>query len=144
MAEQTRVLRRLPKQGQIAGVCAGLAEYLTMDVTMVRIIFIIMGLITGGGFILVYILLALVMPSAEAGRSAQGTDIGHNAQVLADDMRTGENQMRLRNFIGVGLVLLGAWLAIGQLFPSVIEQSWNYAVPIVLIVLGTYIVTRRK
>lgn len=144
MTEQTKVLRRLPKQGQVAGVCAGLAEYLSMDITLIRVIFIILAVITGGGFILVYILLALVMPSADAETTSKGTDIGHNVQVLADDMRTREKQNRLRNYIGLGLVLLGAWLAIGQLFPRFMDISWEYALPMVLILLGAFIVTRRK
>ena len=44
----------------ICGVCAGLAEYLGIDPTVVRLIWAAMGL-TGTG-ILLYIIAALVMP----------------------------------------------------------------------------------
>ncbi len=45
----------------IAGVCGGLAEYFGIDPTIVRIVFILAALIGGPGVIL-YIILALVMP----------------------------------------------------------------------------------
>ena len=44
----------------ICGVCAGLAEYLGIDPTVVRLIWAALGL-TGSG-ILLYIIAALVMP----------------------------------------------------------------------------------
>lgn len=44
----------------ICGVCAGLAEYLGIDPTVVRLIWVALGL-TGTG-ILLYIIAALVMP----------------------------------------------------------------------------------
>ncbi|MFZ2125742.1 MAG: PspC domain-containing protein [Candidatus Saccharimonadales bacterium] len=143
MAEPTKLLRRLPQQGQIAGVCAGIAEYISMDVTLVRVIFIILAIITGGGFILVYILLAIVMPSAEVKTPSKDTDIAQNVKVLADDMRGSKQQSRMRNFLGFGLVLLGTWLFLGQLYPSWIDRIWYYAWPIVLILLGIFIATRR-
>ncbi len=45
----------------IAGVCGGLAEWLDLDPSIVRLIFILMALTFGHG-ILVYLVLALVMP----------------------------------------------------------------------------------
>ena len=144
MTEPTKVLRRLPQQGQLAGVCAGLAQYMSMDVTLIRAIFIILAVVTGGGFILVYILLAVVMPSADAQASTEGADIHRNIQSLADDVRTRAQQNRLRNFIGLGLILLGVWLFLGQIFPGWIDQSWSYIWPIVLILAGIYIATRRN
>ena len=48
----------------IAGVCGGLAEYLGMDATIVRIIYALLVLFGGVG-ILLYLILALLMPKAE-------------------------------------------------------------------------------
>jgi phage shock protein PspC (stress-responsive transcriptional regulator) len=48
----------------IAGVCGGLAEYLGMDATIVRVIYALLVLFGGVG-ILLYIILALLMPKAE-------------------------------------------------------------------------------
>lgn len=48
----------------LAGVCGGLAEYLGMDATIVRVIYALLVLFGGVG-ILLYIILALLMPKAE-------------------------------------------------------------------------------
>ncbi len=48
----------------LAGVCGGLAEYLGMDVTIVRVIYALLVLFGGVG-ILLYLILALLMPKAE-------------------------------------------------------------------------------
>ena len=45
----------------IGGVCAGLGEYLGLDPTIVRIVWVLMVLFAGVG-ILLYIILWLVMP----------------------------------------------------------------------------------
>lgn len=45
----------------IGGVCAGLGEYLGLDPTIVRIVWVLMVLFAGFG-ILLYIILWLVMP----------------------------------------------------------------------------------
>ena len=45
----------------IAGVCGGLGEYFDIDPTIVRIVFII-GALAGGPGVLLYIILALVVP----------------------------------------------------------------------------------
>lgn len=143
MTEPAKSLQRLPQQGKIAGVCAGLAEYFDFDVTLIRVTFIILTIITGGGFILIYILMAIAMPSADAGVESKGSDITQNVKSLARDMRGSEQQIRLRNYIGLGLVALGVWLFLGQLFPGWVEWSWGYIWPIALILLGLFIATRR-
>lgn len=48
----------------LAGVCGGLAEYLGMDATIVRVIYALLVLFGGVG-ILLYLILALLMPKAE-------------------------------------------------------------------------------
>ncbi len=49
---------------KLAGVCGGLAEYLGMDATIVRIIYALL-VIFGGVGILLYLIMALLMPQAE-------------------------------------------------------------------------------
>lgn len=46
---------------KIAGVCGGLAEYLGMDSTIVRLVWLLVVLLGGTG-VLLYIIAALVMP----------------------------------------------------------------------------------
>lgn len=54
-------LYRSETQRSIAGVCGGLAEYFGLDVTIVRIIFVILGISAGPG-VLLYIILWVIMP----------------------------------------------------------------------------------
>lgn len=55
-------LRRSKTQRMIAGVCGGLAEYFQLDVTLVRIGFVVLGLSQGLGVVL-YIILVIIMPN---------------------------------------------------------------------------------
>jgi phage shock protein PspC (stress-responsive transcriptional regulator) len=53
------------REGQvIAGVCNGLAAYFNVDVTLVRILFVLFTFLTHGFGILVYILMMLIVPRA--------------------------------------------------------------------------------
>ncbi|MBQ6997974.1 MAG: PspC domain-containing protein [Oscillospiraceae bacterium] len=53
-------LYRSRKDQKIAGVCAGLAEYINMDPTVVRVIWALVAL--SGAGVLAYIVCALVIP----------------------------------------------------------------------------------
>jgi len=69
----------------LAGVCSGLAAYLHVDVTIVRIAFLLLALITKGGFGLAYLALAFVIPPADTSEeraAAHGQPF--NAQELID------------------------------------------------------------
>ena len=56
-----KVLYRDTKNGKIAGVCSGLSEYLDVDVSLIRLIWIIFTIFGGAGIFL-YILAALIIP----------------------------------------------------------------------------------
>lgn len=47
----------------IWGVCAGIAEYFNMDITLVRILYVLLSVFTAGfPGVLLYIIMAIVMP----------------------------------------------------------------------------------
>lgn len=46
----------------IAGVCGGIAEYLGWDSTLVRILYVVLILVFWGTPVLIYFILALIMP----------------------------------------------------------------------------------
>jgi phage shock protein PspC (stress-responsive transcriptional regulator) len=56
-----RKLYRSRNDSRIAGVCGGLGEYLEIDPTLVRLIFVLLAL-TGGHGVLLYIILWLIVP----------------------------------------------------------------------------------
>ena len=60
----TKKLVRDIKNKKLAGVCAGVAKYFGLDVTLVRIAWIVLALLGSLGFWL-YIILLLVLPKAE-------------------------------------------------------------------------------
>jgi len=50
-----------------AGVCGGIAEYLDVDVTLVRLVFVALTLMGGPGLLL-YIVMMIVVPERPAGQ----------------------------------------------------------------------------
>ena len=57
-------LMRSSTDKKLGGVCAGLAEYLDMDPTLVRVLWVIIGFCAAGTGILVYFVLWIVLPLA--------------------------------------------------------------------------------
>jgi len=59
---EAKVLTRSRSNRMIAGVCAGLADYLNIDATVMRLIFVL-GLFTfHGALLFVYLIMAIVTP----------------------------------------------------------------------------------
>lgn len=58
-----RLLRRR-KDRMLGGVCGGLADLLEIDPTIVRVIFVLLGMLGGHG-VLLYLILWLIVPSEE-------------------------------------------------------------------------------
>jgi phage shock protein C len=61
-ANPPKKLVRARKGRQLAGVCAGIAEYLGVDATVVRLVFVALAVVTGGLFALVYLAAWVVIP----------------------------------------------------------------------------------
>ncbi len=60
-------MKRLTKSAHdkiLLGVCGGIAEYLGWDATIVRIIFVFAAILGVGTFVLLYLVLAIIMPRA--------------------------------------------------------------------------------
>ena len=61
-------LYRSRNEKMIAGVCGGLADYLNVDPTVIRLVFLLL-LFAGGGGLFIYIILWVIMPLEPAGGS---------------------------------------------------------------------------
>jgi phage shock protein C len=59
-----RPLRQVSEGAVVSGVCLGLARYFALDVTLLRVITVLLLLGTGGGMFFVYLALMLLMPYA--------------------------------------------------------------------------------
>jgi phage shock protein PspC (stress-responsive transcriptional regulator) len=59
---QAKRLVRARKGRLLAGVCAGIAEYVGIDVTVIRLLFVALGVVTFGIGVLIYLAAWIVIP----------------------------------------------------------------------------------
>jgi phage shock protein PspC (stress-responsive transcriptional regulator) len=84
-ASAPKRLYQIREGAMLSGVCTGLAAYLNVDVTIVRIAFVLLTLLTTGIWILVYLGLMLVVPFANTGEEyAAAAGAPFNAQEVID------------------------------------------------------------
>jgi phage shock protein C len=62
MNNNYKSLTRSTSNRMIAGVCAGLGEYLGIDPTIVRLLTVLAFFTGFGGIVIVYLLMALIIP----------------------------------------------------------------------------------
>ena len=63
-----RRLYRSRTDSVISGVAGGVAEYLDVDPSIVRVVWALLAIVTGGVFVVLYIVMWIVVPEAPAGR----------------------------------------------------------------------------
>lgn len=119
----------------IAGVCSGLAHYLGIEVTWVRLAFFLLAFASGIGFA-IYLLLWFVMPRA-SDASLSGEKI---LQENADEIGSAINQVGRANTIGVVLILVGGFLLLSQFGWTALQYFW----PFLVIGLGAYFFMRNQ
>jgi phage shock protein C len=57
----TRKLYRSKTNRQVAGVCGGLAEYFSLDLTLIRVLFVLLAVLGGSGLV-IYIAMWIIVP----------------------------------------------------------------------------------
>jgi phage shock protein PspC (stress-responsive transcriptional regulator) len=101
--EEEPAVRKLYKltsgdEKMLTGVCAGLAAYFGIDVTIVRIVFIALAFASAGLVILFYLLLALIVPAANTpqqhaaayGVPFDAREVIERAKSKFNDLRSGK------------------------------------------------------
>ncbi len=87
-------LYRSSEERMFAGVCGGIAEYLDVDPTLVRLFFVALTLLSGGQGLLIYIVLMLVVPEQpketrklkpEEDASAESSIVRSSTPIPADE-----------------------------------------------------------
>lgn len=144
----------------IAGVCGGIAEYLAVDPTLVRVAFVVMGFFGGVG-ILAYIVLLILMPQpgqpapftkpvtssastdTTAPMDAESTATPQTMNVTPVDpaVRQAEAERR-RMAVGYLLIALGVVFLLSNAGAFRLVQ-WNYVWPLVLIGIGVLFLVQR-
>jgi phage shock protein PspC (stress-responsive transcriptional regulator) len=84
-----RRLYQIREGAAISGVCQGLAAYLNLDVSIVRLLFVVLAIVTGGVWILVYIVMMFVIPFAQTSEQhAAAHGWPFNAEELINRAKT--------------------------------------------------------
>ncbi len=119
------------------GVAGGMADWLDLDPSIVRLVWALL-ILAGGVGILLYIVAALVVPEAPFGYGATSGDAAPGSSPAAPPAR-GERGRDAGNggvILGIILVAVGAWFLIDRYVD--IDTSW--LVPGILIVVGVALV----
>lgn len=66
MSDDVKKLYRSTDDRWLGGVCGGIAQYFNIDAILIRILFIILGLIGLGG-VLLYVILWIIIPEQPSG-----------------------------------------------------------------------------
>jgi phage shock protein C len=61
VSESAKRLYRSRNDRWLAGICGGLGHYFGLDPTLIRVLFVLFGLVVGGGLFL-YIILWIIIP----------------------------------------------------------------------------------
>jgi len=142
-----RRLYRSRRDSVLGGVAGGVAEYLDVDPSIVRIIWAILAIVTGGLFLLLYIVMWIVVPessefgapplppaTAGAAPPAATAEPGATAPAWSGQPprhRAGSSNGGL--IFGLILIGLGVWFLIDDYLPSFDRRLvW----PVALVVVG--------
>jgi len=82
MTEKKRLYRDTENQ-KIFGVCAGLSDYFEMDVTLIRLIWVLLFFFAGTGFLAYIIMAILIDPKSVVMKKVQ--DEIHQAETVEPD-----------------------------------------------------------
>lgn len=144
---ENKKLYRNENGSLIAGVCGGLADYFDIDVTLIRVIFVLL-LIGGGSGFLIYVVLWVITPIKGKGDKEFKDEAGELLEKTAKKTKNMAKeinkeikfQKRSGGFLGVILMMLGALILLEKIIPVFIR--WDYVWPIILIAFGAYLVFR--
>ena len=136
----------------LGGVCGGLAEYLGLDPTLVRLFFVLLAMGTGIGVFL-YILMWIVVPVEGAATKSVEASAQSAAGEMADRARTFGQEFagavarpnpRMGVFIGLALVVVGSiWLVQSLDLPWLRWLDFDFLWPVLLIIGGIVLILRR-
>jgi phage shock protein C len=136
---QTKQFYRRPKEGKIFGVIAGFADYLSVDVTLLRIVAVVLVFAGVGIVIPIYIALAIFLPVANNKSEHESTE--QKIHVLGEELKDNRVISQSKNYLAAGLIVVGVWLLLVQLFPQVFSFNWDVVWPIIIIIVGIALLT---
>jgi len=134
-------LYRSARQNVLAGVCGGIAEYFDIDVTLVRLGWVVLFFLQGIG-ILLYIIAAIIIPR-QPGYSDGSAEPGVNGQEGNSSYR-GEVPGRSNAVLVIGLVMIGfgGLMLLNRIFPgwNILRELKILGWPLILILIGVAVI----
>lgn len=136
--ENTNKLYRSNTEKIIGGVSGGLADYLNIDVVIIRIIFVLLALFGGGG-VLIYVILWIAIParSIYSNTVKQMTDSETVPDEKASQVKDPNKQSNTALGAGIVLIIIGLLFLADRLMPFYnLIDFW----PVILIAAGVIII----
>jgi phage shock protein C len=142
-------LYRSEKNRVIAGVAGGLGDFFNVDATLIRLIFILITIFGGGG-ILLYLILWLIIPNETAISEISKDSIRQNAKEIkikahdiVKEFKFDSRRTHSRHLFALIIIILGVMFLFDNLG---LIKIFNYAKlwPILLIIIGVAILSRRE
>lgn len=140
-------LQRSKNNKVIAGVCGGIAEYFSIDPTVVRLVWVVIGLAYGFGLV-AYIIAAIIMPEKKTEHGTnnfnQGETDGSSSEFNPNEWKDEPQKFdsdKSRVIIGGAIILLGVLFLFREFF-SLFDIK--YLVPVILIVIGFGIIYKGR
>ena len=133
-----RRLYRSETESVLGGVAGGVAEYLDVDPAIVRVVWALLALLTGGIFFVLYIVMWIVVPYGPASGEVAAGDSegpeGASATWNAQPRRRARRSSGGGSWIfGLVLIGLGLYFLAREYFPEVhVDRLW----PLGLILIG--------
>ena len=131
-------LCRIPTEGRLGGVCAGIAHYFDADVTLVRLAWVVLSIVPGAlvGGVLAYAAAWLLMPASEFPVAAAET--GRRLARSTSDRRLGGVCGGLAEYLGVDATMVRILVVILSIYPGAIVLGVGaYAIAWFIIPDGT-------
>jgi phage shock protein C len=142
MSEEKR-LYRSQTDHILGGVCGGLGAHFNIDPVLVRIAFVILGLVNGIG-VVIYLIMWLIVPDVSAEGLTSSSVINANVEDMKNRARDlGESVTGSKSqagFIGLILIVLGALF----LLRNLTNLDFWMLFPLLLILAGIYMLFVRR
>jgi phage shock protein PspC (stress-responsive transcriptional regulator) len=99
----------------LAGVCSGMADYFNVDVALVRLLFVAAAIFSGGTALIVYIVMAIVLPKGKHNARTAQEIVDDGKRKLHEVSDAGQSSGTTKKILSVVLVVVAVIITINVL-----------------------------
>lgn len=147
--QKTSKLFRSSDDRVLGGVCSGLGKFFQVDASIVRLIFVLIAIFGGGG-ILLYMILWLIIPSDSSDSEISKENIEKNVDEMKDKAKSFAKEMKIntanfnsRQLFGVMVLVFGVVLLMGSFGFVNLNHLMKFFPAIIIIIIGVAILKKR-